>query len=65
MSRVVLRFSMSLDGYVAGPDGGTQPLDTIGGGQIELTQTRTVETGVATHLWFSIDSGLRVSGDAR
>lgn len=34
--------------------GGARLFDSIGDEQIELTRTRTVETAVATHLWFSV-----------
>jgi dihydrofolate reductase len=34
--------------------GGARLFDNIGDGQIELTRIKTVETGVATHLWFSV-----------
>ena len=52
MGKVNVELSMSLDGFVAGPNDG--PENPMGGGPVELERTRVVDAPGVTHLLYSV-----------
>jgi hypothetical protein len=55
MGKVIVDLSMSLDGYIAGPnDGRGNPLRSTEIGPVELKQTRVVESEGVTRVRYRV-----------